>query len=216
VNEITTLLFDIGGVVLTNGWDEESRKAAAEHFNLNFDEVEKRHNSIFFDFEKGNISLKEYTEKVIFYKKRDFSPDHYINFIKSRTKPYKSSFQILEKLSGLTVSLPAGTGKAEDKKYLLASINNESYELNLFRINHFKLNKYFTAFFSSSFLNMRKPEPLIYKTALNILHKNAPECLFIDDRIENIEEAVKQGFQTIHLTNVDDLKDLLIQKGIKI
>ena len=107
--------------------------------------------------------------------------------------------QILEKLAG-------------DKKYLLAAINNESYELNLFRINHFKLYKYFTSFFSSGFLNTRKPEPLIYKIALNVLHKHPSECLFIDDRIENIEEANNQGIQTIHLTDVKRLKEFIAGK----
>ncbi|MEJ2617247.1 MAG: HAD family phosphatase, partial [Ignavibacteriaceae bacterium] len=189
MSNITTLLFDVGGVILTNGWDEINRREGAEHFNLDFDETERKHNEVFTDFEKGNVSLNKYVEEVIFYKKRNFNQEDFINFIKSRTKPYESSIQILKKLS-------------EDKKYMLATINNETYELNLFRINHFKLYKYFTSFFSSGFLNTRKPEPLIFKIALNVLHKTPSECLFIDDRIENIEEAKNQGIQTIHLTDV--------------
>ncbi len=201
MSNVTTLLFDIGGVILTNGWDEVNRREGAEYFKLDFDETEKRHNDIFPDFEKGNVSLNKYVEEVIFYKKRNFIREDFINFIKSRTKPYETSIHILEKLS-------------EDKKYLLATINNESYELNLFRINNFSLYKYFTSFFSSGFLNTRKPESLIYKITLNVLHKTPSECLFIDDRIENIEEANKQGIQTIHLTNVKNLKTLLLEKGI--
>lgn len=201
MSDITTLLFDIGGVVLTNGWDENGRKEGAEYFKLNFDEVELRHNEIFPAFEKGNASLSKYVNEVIFYKKRNFNPGDFINFIKNRTKSYNSSIQILEELS-------------RDKKYLLATINNESYELNLFRINQFRLYKYFAAFFSSGILNTRKPEPLIYKIALNVLHKKPQECLFIDDRIENIEEADKQGIHTIHLTDVDSLKKLLIKNNI--
>ena len=201
MSNITTLLFDIGGVVLTNGWDEINRREGAEYFNLDLDETERRHDKIFPDFEKGNVSLNKYVEEVIFYEKRNFNREDFINFIKSRTKPYESSMQILEKLS-------------EDKKYLLATVNNESYELNLFRINQFKLYKYFTSFFSSGFLNTRKPEPLIYKIALNVLHKAPSECLFIDDRIENIEEAEKQGMHTIHLTDVKKLKTLLLEKDI--
>ncbi|MFZ0452273.1 MAG: HAD family phosphatase [Ignavibacteriaceae bacterium] len=201
MSNITTLLFDIGGVILTNGWDEVNRIEAAEHFKFDFDETERRHNEIFPEFEKGNISLNKYVEKVIFYKNRNFSREDFIKFIKSRTKPYESSIQILEKLS-------------ENGNYLMAAINNESYELNLFRINNFKLYKYFTSFFSSGFLNTRKPEPLIYKIALDVLHKTPDECLFIDDRIENIEEAAKQGIQTIHLTDVKSLHNLLLEKGI--
>ena len=201
MNKITTILFDIGGVILTNGWDEDNRREGAEFFKLNLNEIEKRHNAVFPDFEKGNVSLNEYVEDVIFFKERNFNREDFINFIKSRTRPYESSIQILEKL-------------CLDKKYLLATINNESYELNLFRINQFKLYKYFISFFSSGFLNTRKPEPLIYKIALNVLHKNPSECLFIDDRIENIEEAEKQGMNTIHLTEVKELKNLLLEKNI--
>jgi putative hydrolase of the HAD superfamily len=201
VSNITTLLFDIGGVILTNGWDEDNRREGAEFFELNLGEIEKRHKAVFPDFEKGNVSLNKYVDEVIFYKERNFNREDFINFIKSRTRPYDSSIQILEKLR-------------RDKKYLLATINNESYELNLFRINHFKLYKYFISFFSSGFLNTRKPEPLIYKIALNVLHKMPSECLFIDDRIENIEEAEKQGINTIHLTDVKELKNLLLEKDI--
>ncbi len=201
MNKITTLLFDIGGVILTNGWDENNRKEGVEYFKLNPDDIERKHNEIFEDFEKGNVSLKTYVDEVIFYEPRNFSHEEFLKFIKSRTKPYKSSLQILKELS-------------VDKRYLLATINNESYELNLFRINQFKLYKYFTAFFSSGFLHTRKPEPLIYKTALNVLHKNPQECLFIDDRIENIEEAERQKVNTIHLTDIKNLKNLLVEKGI--
>jgi putative hydrolase of the HAD superfamily len=201
VRNITTLFFDVGGVVLTNGWDENSRRESAKHFNLNFDDVEKRHNNIFNDFEKGNISLYEYAKEAVFYEKRNFNSEDYINFIKSKSKVFKSTLQILEKL-------------VRDKRYFLATINNESYELNLFRINQFKLYKYFSAFFSSGFLHTRKPESLIFNIAVNVLHKDPSECLFIDDRIENIEEAASQGIQTIHLTNVDDLQNLLLGKRV--
>jgi putative hydrolase of the HAD superfamily len=202
VRNITALLFDIGGVVLTNGWDEDNRKDGAEHFNLNLNELEKRHNKIFSDFEKGNVSLNDYVNKVIFYEQRNFSSEEFVNFIKSRTQPYASSIKILERLTA-------------DNKYILSAVNNESYELNLFRINQFKLYKYFQTFFSSCFLNTRKPEPFIYKIAMNVLHKNPSECLFIDDRTENIEEAGKQGLHTIHLVEVETLENLLLEKGIK-
>ena len=98
MSNITTLLFDLGGVVLTNGWDENGCREGTEYFKLNPDEIETRHNKIFPDFEKGNISLNKYVEEVIFYEKRNFSREDFINFIESRTKPYESSIKILEKL----------------------------------------------------------------------------------------------------------------------
>jgi hypothetical protein len=39
---ITCLFLDIGGVLLTDGWDHEARKAAADRFNLDLKEMEDR------------------------------------------------------------------------------------------------------------------------------------------------------------------------------
>ena len=203
MNVITTLFFDLGGVVLTNGWDFYGRKAAAEHFKINLDDFEARHDKIYQDSEKGFISLNDYVDKVVFYEKRNFGKEDFIQFMKGRSKPQKNSIEVLEKL--------AGKGK-----YFLATINNESYELNQHRIQKNKLNKYFKVFFSSGFLGVRKPEPRIFQTALNVSQKKPEECLFIDDREENIEEAGKQGINTIHLPDINKLNQLLVEKGITI
>jgi hypothetical protein len=40
---ITTLFVDIGGVLLTNGWDHHARRRAAKHFKLNWAEMQERH-----------------------------------------------------------------------------------------------------------------------------------------------------------------------------
>lgn len=201
--KITTLFFDIGGVTLTNGWDHNSRIKAAEHFLINYDEFNGRHKKVFKSFEKGKVTLNDYLEKVIFFKKRNFSREDFIIFMKNQSKPYSSTLKILKKLS-------------DEKKYFLAAINNESFELNNFRIKKFKLNKYFKAFFSSSYLHERKPETEIFNIALNVLQKKASGCLFIDDRKENIIGAKKVGLQTIHLKETEQLKKILLNKGIKI
>ena len=41
--EITTLFWDVGGVVLTNGWDSEGRHRAAEQFRLDWQDFQSRH-----------------------------------------------------------------------------------------------------------------------------------------------------------------------------
>lgn len=201
--KITTLFFDIGGVILTNGWDHNARKRAAEHFSINYDEFNEKHESVFIQFEKGQLSLDEYLNHTIFFKERNFLRSDFIEFMKTQSKPYDGSIKVLEKLS-------------EEKRYLLASINNESLELNHFRIKKFKLTNYFQAFFSSGFLNKRKPDVEIFQTALNVLQKNPEECFFIDDREENIDGAKKAGLNTIHLKEINKLYDLLENNGIKI
>lgn len=201
--KISTLFFDIGGVILTNGWDNIARKDAAEKFQFDFDEFEKKHQENFEEFEEGNLSLVDYLDKTIFYNKRKFTRFEVIKYMHSFSQAHDKSIEILKKLSA-------------QNKYYIASINNESSELNLYRIKKFDLEKYFNAFFSSCFLKVRKPDPEIYQNTLHILHKNPSECIFIDDREENIESAKKVGLNAFHLDNVDNLNKILTEKGINI
>jgi putative hydrolase of the HAD superfamily len=201
VRKISTILFDVGGVCLTNGWDHISRERATKHFSLDYEEMEKRHIPVFKQFEKGKLSLDEYLNEVIYFKKRSFSKEDFTEFIFSQSKPINSTLKIL------------GTLCAKSE-YQLATINNESKELNKFRINKFRLDKYFRCFFSSCYLGVRKPEPEIFYKALHILHKNPEETLFIDDREENFHSAGAFGLNAILLDEPAKLKEKL--KGFNI
>ena len=201
MNGITTLLFDLGGVVLTNGWDLNGRKAACQHFGLDFTKLESRHDSVFDEFEKGICTIDEYVKEVVFYENRDFEPQQFIQFMEERSSAHKGSLNILQKL-------------ADAKRYQLATLNNESYELNLIRIHQNNLEKYFSAFFSSGFLGTRKPESKIFQIALNVLQKKPSECLFIDDKLENVKAAQLMGINTIHLDDINKLEKYLLEKGI--
>ncbi len=196
MKEISTILFDIGGVCLTNGWDEISRKEAAGEFSIDYKEMEERHELIFKDFEKGEISLDAYLNEVVYFRKRNFTKKDFINFMYSCSHAYDSTFKILEKLS-------------ENKKYRLATINNESLELNSYRIKTFQLYNYFNCFFSSCYLGVRKPEEEIFNVALNVLHKTAEECLYIDDRKENFDSAISIGLNSIFIKNPAELAEEL-------
>jgi len=203
VKSITTIFFDVGGVCLTNGWDHISREKAAKKFSLDHEDLEKKHKLVFEMFEKGKVSLDEYLDKVIFFRRRKFNKPNFIKFMCSQSRAHDSSINLLRKLS-------------LNKKYHLATINNESIELNLHRINKFKLKRYFTDFFSSCYLGTRKPELEIFLKALNILQKNPVECLFIDDREENYQSAKSLGLNSIHLENPAELKEKLKEFKIKI
>ncbi len=202
MNNITTIFFDIGGVCLTNGWDHISRKRAAKNFFIDYNELETKHKPIFKKFEKGKISLDEYLDKVIFFRKRKFGKKDFKEFMFLQSNAHKSTLKLLHQLS-------------LKNKYHLATINNESLELNHFRINKFNLNKYFTNFFSSCYLGTRKPEKEIFLKALQILQKNPEECLFIDDREENYLSAKSIGLNSIHLENPVELKKKLLEFNIE-
>jgi putative hydrolase of the HAD superfamily len=181
---ITTLFFDVGGVILTNGWDRPARRRAAEHFELDWDEFEERHELVVSDFETGRIGLKQYLDRTTFYQSRPFTHDEVKSFIWAQSQPHPESLALVAEL-------------ARSGKYLLATLNNESRDLNGYRIEHFQLRDYFAAFFSSGFLGVRKPDERIYQLALEITQRSPDECLFVDDRALNVECARRLGMHAI-------------------
>lgn len=199
--DITTLFWDVGGVLLTNGWPGESRRLAAQHFNLDREEFESRHDSIMAAFETGGTGLEEYLDHTVFYRSRPFTREEFKKFMLDQSKPHPATLALAARL-------------AESRKYLLCTLNNESVELNLYRIERFLLRRCFTAFFSSCFLGVRKPDEAIYRAALQITQKAPEACLFIDDRAPNIEAAARLNIATIHYQNAARLQEELRRYGI--
>jgi putative hydrolase of the HAD superfamily len=59
-----------------------------------------------------------------------------------------------------------------------------------------------------------KPESRIYEVAVSMAVASPNECLFIDDRRENIEAAQKQGIQAVHFKEDTDLEAALRKMGL--
>ena len=201
--DITTLFFDVGGVLLTNGWDHVSREQAAEHFGYDYEASEERHQRVAQLFECGQMNLADYLNKVVFFQDRSFTKADFTRFMESQSQPYTASMEVLRQLS-------------TQSKYQLATINNESLHVNLYRIRTFQLASYFSAFFSSCFLGVMKPECEIFQKALHITQRKGEECLFIDDREENAVAARQCGIQGVHLPRPQDLAEVLRSRGIVI
>lgn len=198
---ITAIFWDLGGVLLTNAWDHTQRQLAVEHFNLDEAALRERHELVVSSFERGKISLDEYLDRTIFYRPREFTREQFKDFMYSLSQALEPSLQFAREL-------------AQIRKYLMSTINNESIELNLYRMDKFKLRDIFTLFVSSCFVGLRKPEEAIYRLALNITQKSPDECCFIDDRALNLECAAKLGMHTIHMENVDQLRSELKNLGV--
>jgi putative hydrolase of the HAD superfamily len=198
---ITTIFFDIGGVLLTDGWGHDSRRAAAAEFKLDADDFADRHEKVAHLIETNRLALERYLDLVIFYRPRSFSRDEFRNFIFAQSQPKPESLEIVRQLAGL-------------KKYFLATLNNEILELNLYRIEHFDLGKDFSVFFSSCFLGLRKPDEVIYRVALSVTQRAPDQCLFIDDREVNLECPRALGLHTIHFQDAIQLRRELGEKGV--
>jgi putative hydrolase of the HAD superfamily len=202
--EITTLFWDVGGVLLSNGWDEGARELAARRFQLDdkdFKEFEARHAKIFPAYETGKITLNEYLDAVIFYSPRAFSREELTAFIFAQSSEKPETRAILDEL-------------AASKKYLLAVLNNEGREINEYRIQKFGLARNFTLFLSSCYVGLTKPGEAIYRLALDVTSQAPGACVFIDDRPENLASPQKLGMRTIHFQSAAQLRVELAHNGV--
>jgi len=200
---ITTIFFDIGGVLLTDGWGHDSRRAAAEKFGLDWEEYSDRHEKVGHAIETNRMSLEQYLDRAIFYRPREFSREEFRAFIFAQSQPKPESIAIVAQL-------------AESKNHFLATINNEVLELNLYRLEHFGLRRYFPVFFSSCFLGLRKPDEAIYRLALQVTQEAPANCIFIDDREVNLECPRELGLNTILFRDAAQLRSELTEAGIEL
>ncbi len=201
--EITTLFWDIGGVILTNGWGADARRRAAELFHLDWEEFQDRHDLSFPAFDTGHISLDEYLNRTLFYRPRAFTREEFVAFMFAQSKEYPESRALLDKV-------------ARSGKYFIGSINNEPLELNEYRIKAFDLRRDFQVFFSSCYLHARKPDEMIFRIALEVTQRPAGESVFIDDRPLNLENPRKLGMKTIHYQNAEQLRAELKKCGVEV
>jgi len=199
--KLTTLFWDIGGVILSNGWDETTSQGAARLFQFDLDDFERRHQASFAEFETGQITLDEYLNRSLFYRPRSFTKTELIAYVFAQSTEKPETRAILDELTA--------TGE-----YWMAALNNEGLELNLYRIREFDLRRNLAAFFSSCYLGLRKPDEAFYRRALGITQRAPEECLFIDDRDTNVEGARRAGMRAIHFQNAAQLRVELAQHGV--
>ena len=200
MRQVQTLFWDVGGVLLTNAWDHHERQRAVEQFHLQKDEFEARHKQVVADFETGKITLDQYLERTVFYQSRSFTREEFKKYMLSQSRAKQETLDFARTLA---------------TKCVMSTINNESRELNEYRIRTFELTKIFDLFVSSCYVGLRKPDERIYRLALDLVQKNPQETCFIDDRPENIEGARKLGMRTILMQNFPQLKNDLQSLGIE-
>jgi putative hydrolase of the HAD superfamily len=201
--EITTLFWDIGGVILTNGWDRESRKEAAATFHLDWEEFQDRHDLTFPAFDSGQITLNQYLDRTLFYRPRAFTREEFTAFMFAQSREFPDVRAILDKVTA-------------SGKYFVGAINNEPLELNQYRIEAYQLRRNFLVFFSSCYVRSRKPEEMIFRVALEVSQRPPEQCLFIDDRPLNLESPRRLGMNTIHHQNAEQLRSELGKYGVEV
>jgi putative hydrolase of the HAD superfamily len=175
--------------------------AALERFHLDEKEFHTRHEMVVSSFERGKTTLDEYLDHTVFYRDRPFTPGEFRDFMFSLSEPIPEVLAFARTL-------------AASGKYFMGTINNESRELNLYRIEKFGLREIFRLFVSSCFVGLRKPESGIYRLATEITQINPEKCCFIDDRALNLECAAKLGMHTIQMEGLKQLRSDLQKLGV--
>jgi putative hydrolase of the HAD superfamily len=199
---ITTLFLDIGGVLLTDGWDHKARRRAAMHFRLKFAEMEDRHHLTFDTYEEGKLSLDEYLDRVVFHQKRPFTPAAFRRFMFAQSKPYPE-------MIALVAQLKVRYGMQ------IAVVSNEARELNSHRIRKFKLNRFVDAFISSCFVHIRKPDPDMFRLALDISQAPPERIVYIENTPMFVRIAEGLGIRSILHTDCKSTREKLGALGLK-
>jgi len=195
------VLFDIGGVLGSNGWDGEQRQAAVEHFGLEAGEFQYRHEETVGALEAGEITLDEYLDVTVFSEERSFSREDFKRFMFAQSVPWPDSVGVARQL-------------ADTRFVRLATLNNESAELNCHRIDRFGLCDIFPTFFTSCWLGVRKPTHAIYERVLGMTQADPRRTVFIDDRLQNLTPARALGVRTIQFRSATQLRADLGELGL--
>jgi putative hydrolase of the HAD superfamily len=200
---ITTLFLDVGGVLLTNGWDEGIRKRTAEAFALDFTEMNHRHHLTYDTYEAGKLSLDAYLKRVVFYAPRSFSVEEFKTFMYAQSQPYLKMIAFVRELK-LRYRLK------------IAVVSNEGRELTVYRIQTFKLAEFVDFFITSCFVHFRKPDEDIYRMALDIAQVQPPQMVYVDDRAMFVEVAQGLGLRGIHHTGYETTRVELEKLGLSL
>jgi len=199
---ITALFLDIGGLLLTNGWDRAMRRRAAAAFALDFDEMNERHNLTFDTYERGLLSLDQYLRRVVFHRPRSFTPQEFQTFMFEQSQPLGDHVELFRRI-------------ADAHGLKVAAVSNEGRELAAYRIEKFHLTELLDSFIASSFVRFRKPDEDIFRLALDIAQVRPEQALYLDDRLLFAEVVQTLGIRSLHHQSRDQTLAALEQLGLQ-
>jgi putative hydrolase of the HAD superfamily len=198
---VTTLFLDIGGVLLTNGWDRTMQRRAAQAFGLDCDEMSERHHLTSDTYENGKLSLDEYLDRIVFWTERPFGREAFKKFMFDQSQPYPQMIALMRALK-------------ERHRLKIAAVSNEGRELTTYRIKTFELGSFVDLFVASCFVHFRKPDPDIYRIALDIASVEPAEVVYVDDRPMFVEVARGLGIRSLHHESYDATRMALAALGL--
>ncbi|HSN89180.1 MAG TPA: HAD-IA family hydrolase [Thermoanaerobaculia bacterium] len=201
MTEITHLFTDLGGVLLTNGWDRGLRKVVASHFGIDTDEMNERHHLTYDTYESGKIGLDEYLRRVVFYEPRSFTPEEVVAFMLEQARSFPDMIDLV-------------CGLKEKHRLKVAVVSNEGRELTADRIERFDLKRFVDFFVVSSFVHFRKPDEDIFRLALDVAQAVPERVVYLDDRHMFTEVAGRLGMRAIWHRETPETRAALAELGL--
>lgn len=80
--------------------------------------------------------------------------------------------------------------------------------------DRFPVYRQFDEYVLSYEVGSLKPEPAIYEAALEVIDCDPAECLYVDDRPENVEAGAAFGLDAVRFTTVEALRADLAARGL--
>lgn len=196
---IKALFWDIGGVLLTNGWDREQRADVISRFGLDAGDFTERHKLAVPELELGRLTLDDYLSQVVFYAPRDFSREDFRAAMEAESQPHAGTLALARDLAG---------------RWRMYALNNEGHDLNEYRVRTYSLHDFLLGFFTSCYLGVMKPNPAIYRLGLRLAQVQPAEAVMIDDRLQNVEAARSVGMRAVQYVDAAQLREELARLGV--
>lgn len=190
---IRAVIFDLGGVLLRTE-DRAPREQLARSLGMTYDELSQ----LIFNSESArSATLGKITKQAHWVKVRDMlklSRDEF-----TRVSPaFWGGDKMDENLIAYLRSLRS--------KYRTALLSNAWDDLRENIESRWKIADAFDEIIISSEIGIAKPDPLIYRIALERLGVDPEEVVFVDDFIENVEAARSVGMIGIHFTSPEQAR----------
>lgn len=199
---ITHLFTDLGGVLLTNGWDRGLRKLVATQFDIDQAEMDERHHLTYDTYEAGKISLSVYLRRVIFWEPREFTEEQVVDFMLSQAKCFPEMIELYKRI------------KASNEIKIVV-VSNEGRELTSDRIQRFGLKEFVDIFVVSSYVHFRKPDEDIFRIALDVAQAEPGEVVYVDDRQMFTEVACRLGMREVWHRDLERTQAAFAELGLK-